>query len=81
MQTEPAYLEVQWDATHTSPAIGPYPNITAARRDATGLRHAMRKCGVKFQRVNVHHLRSPRWVWQTITVPQLSIVHDEEVMR
>lgn len=76
---EQAYIQVEWDAEHTSPVIGPYPNITAANRDAREMRRIMRANGHPFRRVRTHYLRSPSWFWALDCFwPRLGLVEEDE---
>ena len=74
MAIDQAYIEVEWDTAHTSPAIGPYRNITEARRDAAVVRRLLRENGRSFRRVHVHYLRNPAWMWAwDVLQPRLQV--------
>lgn len=59
----PCWLQIEWDLAHLSPVVGPYPNITQARKEATQVRKALKAANYPFKRVHVHVGRSPEIMW------------------
>ena len=56
-------MRIHWDARHTSPWMGPFPNVTTARQIERAIRRRFKLVGVRgaVERVPIHRAN----VWKS----------------